>query len=177
MTTYIAMLRGINVSGQKKVLMSDLKNLFDELGYAHAATYIQSGNVVFDAGGSESEVVQTLEAAIRHRFGFDVPVMVRCAADMNAIVQNYPFKDASEEHLYVAFLDQAPAPERVQALSPDGFLPDRWILQGREIYLHIPVSYGNTKLSNNFFENKLKVKATTRNWKTVQVLRQMAQRG
>lgn len=174
MNTYIAMLRGINVSGQKKVVMTELKKLFEELGFSNVATYIQSGNVVFSADTPENDLAKTLEKAIETRFGFFVPVMVRIAEDIRAVAAGHPFEGAAEDRIHVTFLEKEPAPERVEALSPDAFLPDAWVLKGREVYLHIPVSYGNTKLSNNFFENKLKVKATTRNWKTVQVLAGMA---
>ncbi|MCC6412532.1 MAG: DUF1697 domain-containing protein [Saprospiraceae bacterium] len=174
MNTSIAMLRGINVSGQKKVVMTELKKLFEELGFLNVATYIQSGNVVFNSESTENELVATLEKAIEARFGFFVPVMVRSGEDMKKIAASHPFDGAAEDRIHVTFLEKEPEAERVEALSPDAFLPDAWVLKSREVYLHIPVSYGNTKLSNNFLEIKLKVKATTRNWKTVQVLAGMA---
>lgn len=167
------MLRGVNVSGQKKVVMADLKKMFEDLGFLNVVTYIQSGNVVFKAEKSEKELVATLETAIEERFGFFIPVMVRSGDDMKKVAASHPFEGAAEDRIHVTFLETKPAAERVEALSPNAFLPDAWVLKGREVYLHIPASYGNTKLSNNFFENKLKVKATTRNWRTVQELCRM----
>lgn len=180
MTTYIALLRGINVSGQKKVPMADLKALFEQQHCTAVQTYIQSGNVVFcSAEKKETLLVKTLENAIREKFGFEVPLILRTAAEMQQAVATNPYLDKKGtqiEKLHITFLERAPEPENLQkaAAFPSG--TDSFICREREIYLHCPGGYGNSKLSNTFFEQKLKIRATTRNWKTVQVLAEMGQR-
>lgn len=178
MTAYISILRGINVSGQKKILMADLKTLYEKLGFTNVATYIQSGNVVFKADKKTGEnLAINIEQAILKKYKFDVPVIVRTEDEMKKIVTLNPFakeKKIDIEKLHVTFLAEIPAPENANSIGQIAFPPDRFVLIGREVYLHCPVSYGETKLSNKFFESKLKVTATTRNWKTVNTLAEMA---
>jgi uncharacterized protein (DUF1697 family) len=180
MQTFISILRGINVSGQKKILMADLKILFESLHFKETATYIQSGNVVFksDSKSSDIELAKKIEKAISAKYHFEVPVIIRTSAELkNAISQN-PFKKEKNidlKKLHVTFLSETPDKEKIEQIKEANFLPDRFVFKGKEIYLHIPDSYGETKLSNKFFENKLKVGATTRNWNTVNKLFEMAQ--
>lgn len=173
------MLRGINVSGQKKVPMKELKAAYEALGYENVRTYIQSGNVVFETAKKKTDIALAKE--IKHQieatFGFDVPVMIRSLEEMNHALEHNPFlkrKDIDLAKLHVTFLSEVPSKENLAKLKEVNYPPDEFILEGKEIYLHIPVSYGNTKLNNNFFESKLKVTATTRNWKTVNELVKIA---
>ena len=97
---------------------------------------------------------------------------------MEKIISQNPFtkeKNIDLKKLHVTFLSETPDKEKIEQIKEADFLPDRFAIKGKEIYLHIPVSYGETKLSNKFFENKLKVSATTRNWNTVNKLFEMAQ--
>ena len=175
MNTYISILRGINVSGQKKILMIDLTELYKSLKFTNINTYIQSGNVTFkaDAKLSDNEISAKISKAILKKYAFEVPVLVRTIAEMEKVITENPFKKESDERLYVTFLDQIPSKENTDKLKGIDFPQDKFILKDKSIYLHC-ISYGNTKLSNNFFENKLKVTATTRNWKTVNKLLAMA---
>jgi uncharacterized protein (DUF1697 family) len=178
MQNYIAILRGINVSGQKKILMEDLRDLLKEMKLQDAKTYIQSGNIVFKSEGklSNEKLAAKIESGIKKKFGFDVPVIVRSEAEWKKAMASNPFlkdKKANPERMYITFLSAAPEKKLADDLRSFSSQPDQFHIAGSEIFLHCPVSYGETKLSNNFFEKKLKVKATTRNWKTVNALLEM----
>lgn len=180
MQTFISILRGINVSGQKKILMADLKRLFESLHFKEIATYIQSGNVIFksDAKISDTQLAKKIEKAISAEYNFEVPVIIRTKEELGKIISQNPFakeKNIDLKKLHVTFLSETPDKEKIEQIKEANFLPDRFAIKGKEIYLHIPDSYGETKLSNKFFENKLKVGATTRNWNTVNKLFEMAQ--
>lgn len=171
-TTYIALLRGINVSGYKTVLMDDLKALFDKMDFEDVKTYIQSGNIVFKTGenATEAELAQRIQQSVIGRYNFFVPVFIRSHAGMQKILANNPFlkeKDINPDWLHVTFLSDNPRQSDREAISKYDFSPDRFFLVRSEAYLYCPQGYGNTKISNLFFENRLKVNATTRNWKTV----------
>ncbi len=182
MAVYVALLRGINVSGQKKIRMADLRSLFESLGLARITTYVQSGNVVFTAGEPPPDDLPSLiEGEITRVYGFDVTVLVRNRADFLRLSQENPFLAASRSEsidptkLHVTFLAEAPSAAAAPALAAAKTRGnDRFVLAGREIYLHCPDGYGRTKFSNQFFERKLAVPATTRNWKTVTALSELA---
>jgi uncharacterized protein (DUF1697 family) len=179
MTACISILRGINVSGQKKILMTDLVKLYQKLGFSGIRTYIQSGNVIFDCSESIalSKVPGLVRDAIFREYKFEVPVIIRTSEEMNEAVRNNPFvKDTgiSPEKLHVTFLSGLPGKDKLTVLEKIDHSPDKFIVKGKEVYLHCPVSYGETKLSNSFFEKSLGVTATTRNWKTVNKLAEMA---
>jgi uncharacterized protein (DUF1697 family) len=174
MTTFISMLRGINVSGRRTIRMAELKELYESLDFSHVTTYVQSGNVVFDRAGQGLErIAASIETGIARRFGFPVTVVLRPADDFHRILAGNPFIDRRNEDpgkLYVTFLSVLPAAPALDALKPPAGSADEFVVSGREIYLFCPGGYGRTKLSNSFFENKLKVPATTRNWRTVNAL-------
>ncbi|HWS46307.1 MAG TPA: DUF1697 domain-containing protein [Acidimicrobiia bacterium] len=169
MTTYVALLRAVNVGG-RKVPMQALRELFAGLGHRDVETYIQSGNVVFAAKGAAARVKPELEHAIGREFGFDVTVLLRTHAELTKVVAGNPF---TKQEPYVTFLDAAPRAQQVEALDPGQFAPDVFAVNGREVYLHCPGGYGRTKINNAFFESRLAVAATTRNWNTVLKLTEM----
>jgi uncharacterized protein (DUF1697 family) len=179
MTTFISILRGINVGGQKKIRMEDLKSLYEELRFREVTTYIQSGNVIFKTSINLSipEISEKIEKAIGRKYNFHVPVIIRTIEEMNHILSSNPFlkgKGIDMEKLHVTFLGKEPDPIQVEQTLKFDFPIDRFQIIGKEVYLYCPGGYGNTKLSNTFFENKLKVQATTRNWKTVGRLTELA---
>lgn len=179
MTTYISILRGINVSGQKKILMADLRALYEKLGFKEVKSYIQSGNVIFKSQKEleEIETSKKIEEAIEKKYDFHVPVIIRSLSDMEKIIASNPFlpvESIDSKKLHVTFLGENPAEEKVTEIEQLDFVPDKFAIKDKEVYLHIPDSYGNTKLSNSFFEKKLKVTATTRNWTTINTLCEMA---
>lgn len=175
MQTYISILRGINVSGQKKMLMTDLAKLYEDLGFKEVVTYIQSGNVIFktDKKFTDVKLAKLIEDKIVATYNFQVPVIIRTLKELQDIVFVNPFGKEEIDSLYVTFLSNSPNAINLEKLENVNFLPDKFEVIDKEIFLTVS-SYGNTKLSNNFFENKLKVTATTRNWKTVIKLLELA---
>jgi uncharacterized protein (DUF1697 family) len=178
METYIAILRGINVSGHKMINMKELKALLESSGFADVTTYIQSGNLIFQHKKTdEQQLVKQIEKAISGKYGFEVPVVVRTAAEWKKAADSNPFlkgKDIDAEKLHITFLSVAPSKENLDKANTYNYEPDRFIVKGREVYIYAPDGYGNTKLNNTFFENKLKVTATTRNLKTVNKLSELS---
>ncbi len=177
--TYITLLRGINVSGHKIVKMDDLKELFEKLDFEDVKTYIQSGNVIFKTGNTVTgaELAQRIQQTVIGRYNFFVPVFVRSREEMVQIVSDNPFmkeKDINPDWLHITFLSDTPRQSDREVISTYDFSPDRFYLAGNQAYLYCPQGYGNTKISNLFFENRLKVNATTRNWKTVLKLVELA---
>lgn len=180
MQTFISILRGINVSGQKKILMADLKDLYESLKLKDIITYIQSGNVIFKSNEKLSDIAlaKKIETAIFKKYDFDVPVIIRSKDEIHKIISTNPFlkeRNIEAKRLYVTFLSETPAKENVESVKRFDFSPDRFFITGKEVYLCVSNGYGETKLSNNFFEKKLKVNATTRNWNTVQKLLELAE--
>jgi uncharacterized protein (DUF1697 family) len=178
MPVYVAMLRGINVSGHKIIKMEALRAMFETMGLGAARTYIQSGNVLFEASKNAGPTLApNISEKIRAQFGFDVSVQVRSAAELAEVCKKNPLLDepaVDAARLYVTFLP-APAPAKAaERLQPLAAKADRFAVCGREIFLFCPGGYGGTKFSNNAIEKKLSVPATTRNWKTVGVLCEMA---
>ena len=178
MSVAISILRGINVSGHRKIPMQELKALYSELNLKNITTYIQSGNVVFSGGKINPEALaKKIEKKIFERYNFEVPVIVRTIVEIQSILNGNPFlkeKNIEMDKLHVTFLADHPGKDNLEKLKSYNYEPDRFIVVGREIYLYCPGGYGNTKLSNNFFESKLKVTATTRNWRTVNELLRIA---
>jgi uncharacterized protein (DUF1697 family) len=179
MNTYIALLRGINVSGQKMIKMTALAELFQALKFTNVKTYIQSGNVVFQDKGKDPRALEKkIEKKIRDTFGFDVPVLVLNARTLPAILKNNPYlkkKGGDTSKLYLTFFNQQYDQKTVDTLSASDYGGDEFHVKDQVIYLHLPNNYGNTKLNNNFFESKLKITATTRNWKTMNELLRLAE--
>ncbi|MDQ2721365.1 MAG: DUF1697 domain-containing protein [Bacteroidota bacterium] len=179
MQTFVSILRGINVSGQKKMLMSDLKVLYEGLKFKDVITYIQSGNVIFksEVKISDIELAKKIELSILKKYGFNVPVIIRSVQELTKAISINPFlkeKNINLEKLHITFLSEIPKKENVENINALNFSPDQFIIIGKEVFLYCPGGYGETKLSNNFFEKKLKVNATTRNWKTVNKLLELA---
>jgi len=173
MKKFVALLRGINVSGQKQIKMPDLKTLSEDLGFTKVQTYIQSGNVIFSAREkSNKKLEDKISSAIKSKFGFDVQVIVVTPEEIEYVIQKSPFikKKKDLEKLYVTFLSENLPAENIKKLNAVDYSPEEYIIDGRYIYLFVPNGYGKAKLNNNLFENKFKVFGTTRNWKTVNKL-------
>jgi len=175
MPTFIALLRGINVGGNRVILMADLREIFDDAGAKDIVTYIQSGNVVFThAARSPVKLTAALEARIAKATGFAVPVVLRTAAEWAAVLAANPFADSDPDHLHVAFLVGPPPAAALAALTPEAYLPERCALVGREIYLCLPDGLGRSKLAGAVAKVKSVAAATTRNWRTVVKLHELA---
>ncbi len=175
---HVALLRGINVGGKNMLPMKDLAALFVGAGCERVQTYIQSGNVILAATPTIARVLPAkIEAAIRKRFGFGAPVVLRDADDLRSIVANNPFvaAGAEPERLHVAFLAHTPSATAVAALDPQRSPGDEFKVRGSEIYLRLPNGAARTKLTNAYFDAKLATTSTVRNWRTVQKLLAMAE--
>ena len=174
MNTYISILRGLNVSGHKMIRMEALRAMFESLNFKNTKTYIQSGNVVFQSKEINIDTLeQKIAKEIQKEFGFEVPVIVKELDEIKIVLKNNPFVNKRKEDvtkLHITFLSGEPAKDSTEKIKDVNYMPDEFIITGKAIYLFCPDNYGNTKLNNNFFENKLKVIATTRNWKTVNEL-------
>ena len=174
---YLAILRGINVSGKNKIKMEDLRDLMSKLGFENCQTYIQSGNVVFEAvPQAVKTLAQKIEQAIAKQYNYEVPVIVKTQDDLAKVYSRNPFLPQHSEEmkfLHFTFCEEEPESIMIEGIEREKYLPDEWKATDLGIYLFCPNGYGRTKLTNTFFERKLKVRATTRNWKTVQKLMEM----
>lgn len=175
MQIYIALLRGINVSGQKKIKMANLKLSLEELSFSDVVTYIQSGNIVFKAvEKSISKLENKIHKKVLKDFGFEVPVLIKTPKELKHALNNNPFQKKNEKYdpklFYVVFLKEKPKAENIAKLKTYDYSPEEYFLDNKIIYYYAANGAGNAKMSNNFFENKLKVQATSRNWRTTHKL-------
>ncbi|MDN3724471.1 DUF1697 domain-containing protein [Aequorivita sp. SDUM287046] len=173
MTTYIALLRGINVGGHKKLKMADLKSMMEELGFQSVVTYIQSGNVVFSAK-EEKGLSDKISKEIEKRYGWEVPVLVKTADEITQILMDCPFGETKETEAYFMLLATPPKKELMDAVREINYPKEEFVLTPAYIYLHYGNGAGNAKLNNNFFEKKLNVAATTGNYRTLAKLVDLA---
>lgn len=178
MTTYIALLRGINVSGSNLIRMEALKTSMERIGLISVRTYIQSGNLVFEyPQTSNSELESLLSTAILNDFGCKVPVLVKNGMEFQEAIAENPFIPGSQtqiETLHITFLSGVPQNELLDKILPLKDSSDEANIIENRIYLNCPNGYGRTKFTNTYFEKKLKQIATTRNWKTMLKLQEMA---
>ena len=149
--------------------MADLRSALETAGFQEVRTYIQSGNVVFKHDGTPDDLVQKIYQVIAERFGFEVHVVVRSAAEWREVLKNNPLIDQTD-HLHVAFLGSQPQDELLQALKQTPVGEDRWEIRENNIYLFYPNGTATAQLTHAILEKKLKVSATVRNWRTVQKL-------
>ena len=173
---YAALLRGINVSGKNMLPMKELAAMFVAAGCSEVETYIQSGNVVFSAAAGVVKGLDTrISKMIEEGFGWKVPVVIRSAAQMGMVVRENPFLKAggAVELMHVYFLAAAPGPEMVVGLDAGRSAGDRFEVVGGEIYLELGNGMGKSKLTNAYFDSKLKTVSTARNWRTVLKLVEM----
>lgn len=167
MARYVSLLRGINVGGHKKVPMAELREMHEGLGHRNIVSYIQSGNVVFDADNtSPSGLSSNISAAISDRFGFDIPIIIRSPEQLALALANSPFgdDDAEPKWRFIAFLSATP-----QQTGVDGevFAPDIFTVAGDHVHVLLPSGSAKSKLKTNYLEKVLGVEATLRNHNTV----------
>jgi uncharacterized protein (DUF1697 family) len=166
---FIALLRGINVGGQKIIKMADLKRMFEAAGFHNVVTYIQSGNVVFDAPHPDADLLRReIETMLKSHLSYDVPTLVRRQADFHQTIARNPYHTITEgdvRKVSVTMLEGEPLAAAVASL-PTASGTDELQVVGRDVYI-LHMAYGDTKLNNNFIEKKLGTWATTRNWATI----------
>lgn len=168
--TYVALLRGINVGGNKKVPMAALREVLTGLGYGGVRTLLQSGNAVFTSPAKAPEqLAAELEGAIEDRFGFTVGCVVLSAAELRAAAERNPFPLSSFDppKLVVYFLSGPADPGRLKGIDSQKYLPDEFRIGEREIFLHCPNGLGRSKLAAALTGIDLGAVATARNWNTV----------
>lgn len=173
----IALLRGINVGGNKKVPMAQLRELMERLGFSDVATYVQSGNVVFSGPRRAARTIaREIEAGIVDEFGFEVLITIRTRDELAAIVEANPLGAtvAAGNLFHVVFLSDAPDPDAVARVVPEDHGSEAYALIGRELYLSTPAGLSQSKLARALTERPLRVRATSRNWRTVAKLLELA---
>jgi len=168
MSRYVAFLRGINVGGNVKVPMAGLRTMLADLGYTGVATLLQSGNAVFDATGKPATIGKAIEDRIHADLALNVKVLIRTPDELRSAIENDPFAGVANDgaRYVIAFLSAEPAEAKVTAIDPAAFAPDEFRIRGRECYIWCPNGLRDTKFTAPFFEKKLGVVATARNWNT-----------
>lgn len=175
MKSYIALLRGINVSGKNIIRMTELQNLLASTGFDDVKTYIQSGNIVFRHHEMPLTFFENkIHAAIQNEFGFNVPVVAMDGDYLERIIANNPIQEFDESKLMVTFLAGNPAKEKIDVMMEISYPPDKIFEGEKAFYVYCPDGFGRSKFNNNFFEKKLGQVATGRNWKTCKKLLEMA---
>ncbi|MFL6467403.1 MAG: DUF1697 domain-containing protein [Pyrinomonadaceae bacterium] len=170
---YVALLRGINVGGNTMVRMEELRRTFEALGFKNVTSYINSGNLAFDARKtSETTLVKKIEDAVERLIDKRVQVMVREQQDIDRVIANNPFDGEYQNHkeMHVLFLRSGLSEDQVASLTDATRTGEHFQVSGREIYCHLPMGVADSNLGRGQFEKKLKAAVTARNWRTVQKL-------
>lgn len=170
MYKYIALLRGINVGGRNKIIMSDLRALFRAIGFTEVTTYIQSGNIIFRSKGAKSkELEQRIEREIERKYGYSVPVIVLTGNKLEKILGDNPLRPIKEDEfskMYYVFLKEFPESEAVAKFKKNKYENEKYIVSEDYIYLKCLSGMGKARLTTNLLEKNLNVQATARNHKT-----------
>jgi len=170
MKTYIILLRGLMPTGKNKVLMAPLRQVLVDAGFVDVRTYIQSGNVLARSALTGPQVEKVVHHEIEKHFGGDIGVVARTPLQIGQIFADNPFKDVDTARVYFTILGSKPAAEKIKLLVSQDFSPDTFVVTNQAVYIHSPVTYGITKLNNNFIERTLGVSAITRNYRTMKKL-------
>ena len=177
MTTYVSLFRGINVGGNRKVGMKDLKEMHEALGFRDVAHYIQSGNVVFTSDdGDAQHIQQRIEESFEQKFGFATAGIIRTSEELGEIIEKNPFQDQPDKEskwIVVLFLATHPDSTAQEALHKAYAGPEEILVLGQEVYIYYPDGIGRSKLTNSLLEKKLKTVGTARNLNTVLKLQEM----
>jgi uncharacterized protein (DUF1697 family) len=174
MKTYIAFLRGINVSGKKKIPMAELRELCESVKLKDVKTYIQSGNIIFKSDSTNStELENLIEKAILNNYGFEVPVLIKTVEQLSKIISINPYNleaDILENKIYFVLLNSEPQIKYLESFKNEEFKNEEFFYYENCIYLKCNMGYGKAKLNNNLIERKLRLMATTRNYRTMNTL-------
>jgi len=167
------------MTGHNSIKMTDLAALYNALGFIHAETFIQSGNVIFSTGKDRpaADLAYEIETAIHTRYGYDVPAMIRTVPEMNSIISSNPYlaePGFDPAKMAVIFLHDEVTESQIQKVADVNYPPDKFKIIRNEIYTFCPNGFGRTKIYTNFFEKKMKVTGTARNWKTITTILELA---
>lgn len=174
MMTYVALLRGVNVAGKKKIGMPELAKSCEALGFSEVRSYLQGGNLVFVAQGTTSEVAAALKARIAQDFGHEVEVLVLPADELEQVLSASPLRAQDEKFCHATFMFRHISETRFAELALPLAEGEKAVLVGRVVLLHCPHGYAKSKLNTRYFETHLGVPATTRNLRTVRALRDLS---
>jgi uncharacterized protein (DUF1697 family) len=168
MKTYIALLKGINVGGHKKVPMADLRELLTKSGFENVQTYIQSGNVILQSSKSDISVIEkNIQESIMDHFGFEISVLVKTRSDLKRIFNDSPFSEEKKKASYFILLRNTPEDDLVKVASEKVYEGEEYKILKDCIYFFCEKGFGQAKFNANFFERKLKTFATARNYNTM----------
>lgn len=176
-TTHVALLRGINLGGKNRLAMKDLAAIFADAGCTDVRTYIQSGNVIFRATPQVAKTVDVkVTKQILDTFGLSVPMVLRTAEQLDAVIRANPFPHAATlpKTLHVCFLSRAANADATAKLNGRCVPPEEFLVRDREIYLHIPLGFADSKLARSPFDSMTSATSTMRNWNTVCKLLELA---
>lgn len=176
MNSYISLLRGINVGGKKIIKMAELVILYESLELKNVKTYVQSGNIIFCTSRiSKNGLKSIIEKKIYDNFQFHVPVIILSKIDLKEVIEQCPFvtSEFDKNKIYISFLERIPEQKLIESIIKMSVNSEKFAIIQNIIYFFCPDGYGRARFNNNFFESKLKVKATTRNWKTANRLLEM----
>ncbi|AUP80200.1 DUF1697 domain-containing protein [Flavivirga eckloniae] len=174
MQVYIALLRGINVSGQKKIPMAELRELLTNTGLKNVKTYIQSGNVIFKSPEKDNAKLELkIHQAIKTHFGFEVPILVKTPKELQQVFDECPFPEEKKTNSYFTLLYSIPDTALVKEAAEMSYPNEEFVITNNCIYFYCSIGYGKAKYNNNFFERKLKTTSTARNYKTMVKLLEM----
>ncbi len=178
MERYISLLRGINVSGKNVIKMASLRTSFERIGFHDVTTYVQSGNIIFSVKKSSiKKLEQIISQQIKNEFGLEIPTIVLTTKTLEEVIAGNPFvKDTKKNpaFFHITFLKTTPENVDMNEIEAKKMEGEEIMFVTHAFYLYCPLGYGNTKLNNNFLEKKLKIIATTRNWKTTNELLRIA---
>ena len=168
------------MTGHNSIKMNDLSLLYHTLGFMENKTYIQSGNVIFrtDHGISEGEISNKIEKAIKEKYGYNVPVMIRTIDEVKSLFSTNPYlgiQNFDPSKMAVVFLHEIITAPQMENMRNISYPPDKYQIADKEIFIYCPNGFGSTKLYTNFFENKMGVTGTSRNWKTVTTILSLAE--
>jgi uncharacterized protein (DUF1697 family) len=179
MPRYVALLRSVNIGGHGRIAMTELRESFASLGYDDVVTYIQTGNVLFSTPSkSEKAIAEAIEGQLAEDFGDAPAVLLRTLPEIRRIGAASPYAKAGANPArhHVTFLAVAPSKDVLKALQLPPSGQDELVVDGREVYVHTPDGYAETKYTGTFLERRLGVVSTTRNWNTVTKLSELAAR-
>ncbi|SHI34623.1 Uncharacterized conserved protein, DUF1697 family [Mesonia phycicola] len=166
---YVALLRGINVGGKRKLKMADLRESVLKIDFTEVSTYIQSGNLFFTSEEKNARILEEkLAQHLLDEYTYDIPVVIRTAGEIEKAISKNPFSNAEDfKQLHLIFLKENPAQDLVNAFKELEFPSEQFKIEEKHLYVNYTEGVRNSKLSTTFIEKKLKTKATARNWKTL----------
>lgn len=174
MNSFIVLLRAVNVSGKNIIKMTELKSHLDYANFKNVKTYIQSGNIILKSELDKHKIQRTITDLIHREFDLDVYVFTLTAQELHNIIENNPFpNNPPPNKVYSTLLAHTPAQEDIDKLNQIDLGEERYVLKDDVFYFYVPEGMANSKLSNQFIENKLKVKATGRNLNTILKLKDL----